>query len=559
MLLTRAQALRSARLLFVLALLCAALFAALLVAFATPALAKEVEIPKFVDPLPIPALAQPLSVDPGTGVPTYHITMTQFQQQMAHNLPPTTVWGYGGSVPGPVIAVTKGVPAIITWDNELPTTPLLAIDHSLMGAGTDVPDVRAVVHVHGAHVPPAIDGLPEQWFTPGNSVTNTYPNDQRAANLIYHDHAMGVTRLNVYAGLIGGYVIVDPAQDALKLPTGKFDVPLVVQDKTFNRNNASPNFGQLVYPKVWVPEYFGDTIIVNGKAWPYEKVQPRRYRFRVWNGANDRFFNFRFSNGMTFYQIGTDGGLLLHPAKLHHLVLGPGERADLVVNFAAHKGERITLTNNARAPYPMGDPVDDDTSKVMQFRVSKTAVHDSSRLPFTLSADVPTAASMVAQRVVARDITLGEVPDITHPDPEAPNEYQPMPLLEGKSYMDAVDITPKLGTTEVWRYINLTGDMHPMHEHDVMNRIVKRVPFNVEAYWRDKVIGKQKDLDDYFTGPPVKPAANEDGWKDTVQCPPGYVTFVVMKFTDFTGQYVLHCHILSHEEHDMMRPFEVRP
>lgn len=543
----------------VISILAAAICIVIGTVFASAAWAKNVAMPKFVDPLPIPAFAQPVSVDPHMGAPTYHITMTQFQQKMAHNLPPTTVWGYGGSVPGPVIAVTKGVPAIITWDNELPTTPLLAIDHSIPGAEANLPDVRAVVHVHGMHVQPAFDGLPDQWFTRGHSVTDTYPNAQRAANLIYHDHAIGVTRLNNYAGLIGGFVIVDPAQAQLKLPSGKFDVPLVVQDKTFNRNPVSPKFGQLVYPTTWVPEYFGNTIIVNGMAWPYEKVQPRKYRFRVWNGANDRFFNFRFSNGMVFWQIGTDGGLLAHPVKLRHLLLGPAERADLVVDFANHRGEKIVLTNNARTPYPGGDPVTKDASKVMQFRVSKAKVADPSKLPATLSTDIPRAASMVAKAAQTRDITLGEFPDITHPDPSAPDTYLPEPQLEGLSYTDPVTIKPKLGSTEVWRYINLTVDMHPMHEHDVMNRIVARIPFNATAYWRDKVTGRLKNLEAYFTGPPQPAKPNEEGWKDTVQCPPGYVTEIVMTFTDYVGTYVYHCHILGHEEHDMMRPFEVVP
>jgi spore coat protein A len=535
-----------------------------LVAFAGPlarsADARLVSIRQFVDPLPIPAFATPTSIDPITGSPTYDIVMSQFKQKLAHNLPATWVWGYGGTTPGPVIAVTKGVPATITWDNELPTTPLFPVDHALAGAGTGVPDVRAVVHVHGAHVQPAIDGLPEQWFTPGHSVTNTYPNDQRAANLIYHDHAMGVTRTNVYAGLISGYVIVDPAQLSLDLPKGKFDVPLVVQDKTFNRNPASLRFGQLHYPATWVPEYFGDTIIVNGKAWPYENVKARKYRFRVWNGANDRFFDFRFSNGMAFRQIGTDGGLLAHPVRIKHLLLGPGERADLVVDFAGHEGRRILLTNSAATPYPSGDPVNKaTTAKVMQFRVSREDASDTSRVPATLATDVPSAQSLAVAAVQTRDITLSEVPDLSHPDPTEPNGYEPMPLLEGKSYMDPVDITPKLGTTEVWRYINTTGDTHPMHEHDVMNRIVARIPFNVNAYWRDQVHGRLKALETYFTGPAQKARPNENGWKDTVQCPPGYVTEIAMTFTDFTGTYVLHCHILSHEEHDMMRPFEVLP
>jgi spore coat protein A len=531
----------------------------LLLACAGSAAASKVTIKQFADPLPILPVAQPTSVDPD-GTQHYHITMTQFAEQMAHGLPPTVVWGYNGSVPGPVIVVTKGVPAVITWDNELPLVPLLTIDHSLMGADEMTPDVRAVVHVHGAHVPPAIDGLPEQWYTPGNAVTNTYPNDQRAADLIYHDHALGITRLNVYAGLVGGYVIVDPAEAALRLPSGKFDVALVVQDKTFDRDPASPSFGQLVYPDRWVPEYFGDTIIVNGKAWPYERVQARKYRFRVYNASNDRFFGFRFSNGMRFWQIGTDGGLLAHPAKIRRLILGPGERADVVADFSGHRGERIVLRNTAAAPYPSGDPDDPDTTgRVMQFRVGASAVKDSSRLPATLSTDIPTAASLTSQAVQTRDITLSEAPDLTHPDPEEPGMYLPEPMLEGLHYDDPVTIMPKLGTTEIWRYVNLTMDAHPMHEHDVMNRIVARIPFDARAYWHDQATGQLQPLEHYFTGLPVKPAANEDGWKDTVRCPPHYVTEVVMTFTDFTGSYVYHCHILSHEEHDMMRPFEVVP
>jgi spore coat protein A len=218
------------------------------------------------------------------------------------------------------------------------------------------------------------------------------------------------------------------------------------------------------------------------------------------------------------------------------------------------------LTNNATTPYPGGDEVDPATTgRVMQFRVSTAAANDTSSLPKTLATDVPSAASLALQAVQTRDITLSEVPDLSHPDPQAPNEYEPEPLLEGKTFTDAVDITPKLGTTEVWRYINTTGDTHPMHEHDVMNRIVARIPFNATAYWRDSINGTLKDLKTYFTGPAQMAKPNENGWKDTVQCPPGFVTEIAMTFNDYVGTYVLHCHILSHEEHDMMRPFQVMP
>ncbi len=333
-----------------------------------------------------------------------------------------------------------------------------------------------------------------------------------------------------------------------------------MQDRTFNRNPASANFGQLIYPAKWVPEYFGQAMIVNGKAWPYQNVQPRKYRYRVWNGCNDRVLDFQFSNGMTFWQIGTDGGLLEHPAPLTHLVISPGERADLVVDFSKAKGQRLVLTNSATTPYPYGDAVNESTTaKIMQFRVSKNAVTDPSSLPQDLSNDIPSAASLVAQASQTRDITLSEVPDPTHPDPSSPGDYLPMPLLEAKLFGAPVDVTPTLGSTEVWRYINLTGDTHPIHQHDVMNRIVDRIPFNFGAYAYDKANNQLKPLEDYYLGPPIPPAANEDGWKDTVQCPPGFVTEIALTFTDFTGSYVFHCHILSHEEHDMMRPFQVLP
>ena len=518
--------------------------------------AHQITIQQFKVALPIPAVVQPTSVDQD-GVPHYTITMTQFQQKMAANLPPTTMWGYNGYTPGPIIAAVTGQPIRVTWVNDLPAKHLLAIDYTIPGAGLDMPEVRTVVHVHGMHVAPEGDGLPEQWFTPGHSKTVTYPNAQRAANLIFHDHAMGITRLNVYAGLIGAYVIVDPAQDALGLPSGANDVPLVIQDKTFFREAGSPDLGKLSYPTSWVPEYFGDTMLVNGMAWPFQDVKAQLYRFRVYNGCNDRFLKMRFSNGMSFWQIGTDGGLLAHRVKISSLELGPGQRADLVVDFAGQEGKRLVLLNSAKTPYPDGDPVDAKTTgRIMQFRVGGKTT-DTARVPYVLSTDVPSGKSLAQQAVQTRDITLGEVDDPTHVDPSG--GFYPMPLLEGKTYEDAVTIKPKLGTTEVWRYVNLTGDTHPMHEHDVMNRIVDRIPFNADRYEADQRAGKLKPLPAYYTGRPVPPLANENGWKDTVTCPPGYVTEIALTFTDYLGTYVYHCHILSHEEHDMMRPFEVVP
>ena len=204
-----------------------------------------------------------------------------------------------------------------------------------------------MVHVHGAKVRPENDGYPEDWYTPGKSATYHYPNDQEAAMLWYHDHAMGINRLNIYAGLMGVFFVRDTAEDALNLPRGSYEIPLVLCDRFLRKD------GQLHYPASdkpdapWVPEVFGDVMLVNGKAFPYLEVEPRKYRFRVLNASNGRFYTMSLSNAREFHQIGTDQGLLPAPVLLKTLILAPGERADLIVDFRDHAGEQIVLRNEA--------------------------------------------------------------------------------------------------------------------------------------------------------------------------------------------------------------------
>jgi spore coat protein A, manganese oxidase len=325
---------------------------------------------QFVDPLPIPELARangsrPNPSEPTANIPYYRFAMRQIESKVHRDVKPTRLWGFGSSSPGPTFETRSGQGLLVEWVNELPTAHFLPIDHNIHGAEADKPDVRTVVHLHGAKAPPESDGYPENWYVPGKSALYHYPNNQDAAMLWYHDHALGINRLNVAAGLLGVFLIRDSVEDSLNLPSGKYEIPLIIYDRMFDAQ------GQLYYPvspdpkSPWIPEYFGDAILVNGKLFPYLEVEPRKYRFRVLNGANGRFFHLSLSNGQSFHQIGTDQGLLSAPVSLDQLLLAPSERADLIVDFADHAGEQIVLKS--------------DAFTVMQFRVSrnktKTQVH----------------------------------------------------------------------------------------------------------------------------------------------------------------------------------------
>jgi spore coat protein A, manganese oxidase len=493
------------------------------------------KLPKFVDPLPIPGVLKP--VGNVHGAPFYEVSMTQFTQHLHRDLPPTTVWGYHGSYPGPTIEARTDEPLFVKWSNDLPKVHLLPIDHTLSGAQVPTPDVRTVVHLHEGHVPPESDGGPLAWFTPGHSRTLYYPNIQSAATLWYHDHALAITRLNVYAGLAGFYLLRDDHEDHLNLPKGAFEIALAIQDRMFTSE------GQLFYPNkgithpVWVPEFFGDTALVNGKVWPFLEVEPRKYRFRILNGCNARFLHLSLTSGQPFHQIGAEGGFLPEPVELKHILMTTAERADVILDFSGHEGETITLTNDAPAPFPAGGEL--VIPKIMQFRVTKPlSAPDTSSIPTRM---VPQLMNPEQDIATVRDITLNE---------KLSSLDEPVVLyLNNRPFEAPITEKPKLGTTEIWRLINLTGDAHPIHLHLVTFHVLDRQPFDVEVYKKTKQL--------VFTGPRVPRAANEAGLKDTVRAMPGEVTRIRVPFKDFTGQYVYHCHILEHEDNDMMRPFEV--
>ncbi len=489
---------------------------------------------KYKDPLPIPCVAHPAPAKDCK--PYYELEMTEFYQNLHSDMPDTKVWGYGNCYPGPTIEAHMDQPISVKWINSLPDKHFLPIDKTIHGA-MDNPEVRTVVHLHGLNVQPESDGFPDDWFTPGQSAIYHYPNKQQATTLWYHDHAIGITRLNVFAGLAGFYLIRDEHEKCLNLPSGKYEIPLLIQDRNFNDDGSlaypAPNING-VQPSI-VPGFFGNYALVNGKVWPYLDVEPRKYRFRILNGSNSRNYNLLFSGEAgqilpALNQIGSDGGLLEKPAKLSSLSLEPAERADVIIDFTGLENNTYTIVNDSIPPF--GTPLPD----IMQFRVSGTPVKDNSALPLKLNSIPLLDTKNAKQRKIA--IVVGQ------------DEYNRlMFMLEDKMWTDPITIKAELGSVEVWNIINTGAAAHPIHVHLIQFQILDRQPFDVVEYTTS---GNIK-----YIGPPVLPDENERGWKDTAKAESRHITRFAARFGDFTGIYPFHCHILEHEDHDMMRPYQV--
>jgi len=432
---------------------------------------------------------------------------------------------------------------------------MFEIDPRIHGAMPPTPEVRTVPHLHGARTRSESDGLPEKWFTSGDSALYAYPNDQQAATLWYHDHAVAITRLNVYAGLSGFYLLRDKEEGSLNLPSGDHEIPLLLQDRSLDDNGQllySPTFddGQSPPPHWWAPEFFGDLPVVNGAIYPFLQVEPRRYRLRLLNGANSRFFNLFFNLAkhpsdipslVTFHQIGTDGGFLPNPVALNRLLLAPAERADLIVNFSGLEGKTVTLSNNAPAPFPGWDllkPIHSALYELMQFRVTLPLSSDGNSLSMPLLRPLPRLDE--AGSIATRDFVLAEGMN---------GQGRALGMqINGNGHDDPVTEVVKLNSIERWRFINNTEYTHPMHLHLVQFQILRRQGFDPVAL-RSGVVE--------LVGMPRLPAANEAGWKDTAVVNPREVLTIIVRFEGYTGRYAFHSHLLEHEDHDMMRPFEV--
>ncbi len=690
------------------------------------------KIAQFVDPLP----SLHTIVDNGAQI---NLAMTEFQSPMmptgfvpaAGTYSGTWVWGYRHgteaatetSYIGPVIIATRNQATTIKYTNNLPTTSTTnvlfyptATDQSLHWANpkmdpmmiTNVAPppamvgnpahysgaIPAVPHLHGGEQPAAVDGGPEQWFTSdgtmhgkgfysrdgskSNYAIFTYPNVQQSAPLWFHDHTLGATRLNVYAGLAGAYVLTDPVNDPTNLPQL---VPMVIQDRMFDTN------GQLFFPSVginpdhpyWVPEFLGDTICVNGEVWPYLNVNAQRYRLLLYNGSNARTYEMSFviqnGNGAApaIWQIGTDGGYLDAPVMVPKLVLMPGERADIIVDFAGLPiGTNLILQNTAKAPYPGGAPVSGSTTgRIMQFRVNGTAPvgGDTSFNPAAAGVTLRGGAGQgpAIQRIAntngtmnslvtvakTRELTLNEIAmprnkvgGVQYPGgpveilvnntnwrgsrPNGSMDPMTWGSIPDASFVsdglgNKLSETPDEGTTEIWEIVNTTMDAHPIHLHLIQFQLLNRQNYNMKGFMAayggafpggngiDGVLypagvyipgwgppkpydaaannlsggkyGGNPDVTPFLMGAIVPPNPNETGWKDTIMVPPNMVTRIAVRWgtqdpapnasataasfvflpndiipgTTAHFDYVWHCHIIDHEDNEMMRPDMVIP
>jgi len=565
----------------------------------------------FRDHLRVPAVLRPKGGGHGSPA-TLSVRMVARRVQLHSELPPTDVWTYEGHLPGPTIEVRRGQHVRVEWINALPVrrpypvTAFTAEDPAADAAPDQIPQnlpgrgrgrvneaVAAlrpwtVVHVHGSRVAASYDGWTENGAASGQTILGDYSNDQRAALLWYHDHAMGITRFNVYSGLAGLWIIRDAEEEALGLPAGRYEIPLLIQDRNLDTTPNGDLAGRLLH-KVEdnTMEFFGPFTMVNGTIWPHLPVESRQYRLRVLNGSNARTYRLVLLDGNgrsvtgAIRQIGTDGGLLARPVSIPPagLVLAPAERADLLVDFRPFRGERLRLVNTAGSPFD-GSPSNqapgtpDPTNRlpypdVMEFRVSGQRVNDTFVLPEWLASfrrlpppDVERLVALVEE--VDGMLTLHELEPV-NPLEEQPS--QPIIAVTGESgittryrtvaahFRDTTNWFVAHGSTEVWRILNLTEDTHPFHVHLVQFQATSRDKYNVDGF-------------DASTGGTTTPVtfvghgtldANETGWKDTVRVNPGELVSIALTFDSYTGRYMYHCHLLEHEDHDMMRPFVVMP
>lgn len=561
--------------------------------------------PKFVNPLPNPLapayIFQASGADPASGLPLYDIRAEQITHDAGLVDPAsgrkllTTMWGYGTPTqpavyPGYSFNLRTGQAVKARYSNMLhgvsypanvPVDQTLDWADPLNGGNPEnlpyTGPVPLAAHQHGGDTDYLSDGLPDAWATPGNADTGrlfnplyTYDNGQEATQLWYHDHTIGVTRLNVYMGLAGNYFIRDANEDALQLPKFPYEVPLLIQDRSFLANgelfyDAQDPANPLAPNPTHLPENFGEVILVNGVAWPLLEVEPRKYRFRVLNGSDSRVYDLNLSNGMPFVQIGSDLGMLDAPVTLSMLSIAPGERADVIVDFSRMSNQTIVIGNSANAPYPSGSPVSRKTAgQIMAFKVS---------LPLSSLPDRPIPANLrpvlgpvpvLAAPVRTRKIMLFEGTDTR-------NRLQTMggivdnsrPTLNGTLvYHDPITENPAVGDTEIWEFYNTTADAHPIHMHLVDFRIINRQKFSGTIVPKTNSDGSQGGVLDEASirllGRPRIPHDEERGLKDTAKMFPGEVTRVIAKFKR-PGEYLYHCHILSHEDHEMMRPYYVGP
>ena len=575
----------------------------------------------FVDVLPLPprrVIKEPARLA---------VRLQTANHRFHRDLPASRVWAYDGHLPGPTIEVDRGVPAEVQWENRLSgTLPVVVTRASvhatngvpvqcLPGRSGGAPDPNAaalsgyaVVHLHGAVTQATSDGWTENLIAPGQQTIDTYPNHQRATLLWYHDHVMGITRFNLFAGLAGLWIVRDARERELELPEGPpYEIPLLLADRNFDTASSGALTGELLHktdPDVM--ECFSPFTTVNGVIWPRVDVEPTTYRFRMLNGSNARTYRLVLSRDgrpdhERIRQIGTDGGLLAAPVRIpaQGLVLASAERADLLIDFSdLAPGAELTLWNNAAAPFN-GAYADPSTAGAADLdgllpypEVLRFGVIDARRVgprrPAVLATDFQRADPEQLKGCIRRAIALVEQESDQEGRPnmltmrelteDATTDGPVITLVEtltghpeqvsrwrtiATRFEDRTNFFPMLGEREIWRLINLTGDTHPIHVHLESFQVLSRQPAAVDVpaggitdTGTSATVRIGQDVAD---GVPHTLDENELGLKDTVRVNPNEVVDILVRFETFAGRYMYHCHILEHEDRDMMRPFVVMP
>jgi FtsP/CotA-like multicopper oxidase with cupredoxin domain len=434
----------------------------------------------------------------------YRITQSAFVGEILPGVK-TPLWGYNGMVPGPTLKVNRGREAVVRQINALPAK------HPTLGY---VPWTST--HLHGMPSKPQYDGYAGDNSMPGQWKDYVYPNSCEARTLWYHDHGVHHTAENVYMGLAGQYHLSDAQEKALPIPKGDYDVPMIISDAAFAEN------GSLLWEDNSHSGVYGDVILVNGRPWPNMKVEQRKYRFRVLNASVSRGYTLKLSNGQPFQVIATDGGLMAAPQTVTTLKIGMAERYEIVIDFAKiTAGQKIQLLNGG-----VKNAIDyDNTGRVMQFEVSGPARSLANNEVPPVLGTPPAMALTAAMSKATRKLNLERTNGLW--------------VINGETWDDVVDAeyarvfaNPNVDDVETWEVTNSSGGwFHPLHIHLVDFQVLTR------------------------NGRPAP--AQEKGPKDVVYIGEGETVRLLMKFGPEHGRYMIHCHNLSHEDHDMMTQFQV--
>lgn len=532
---------------------------------------------------------------------------TSTTHRFHRDLEPSPALAYGGmDYLGPTVEAHTGDPLTVSYRNDIGAHPLAAdFDTTLHGVSEeDRTSVPTSMHLHGAVTPPEHDGHPAFLQRPGQGHVHRYPNVHEATQLWYHDHAMGITRLNVYAGLAGLFLLRDEfdsgaADNAWGLPSGEFELPLILQEKRFTADGRqSIRATPLVPQGRWDGGTPGDVGVVNGKIWPELEVARGMYRLRLVNAASFSVWNLFFDNRMRFWVLGMESGLLAAPVPTTNVRLSPGERVDLLVDFGTlEPGAAVELRNDGPPPVSALQRGASAMPLFCRFRVADGRGFTGA-VPETLrgAPGQPADLEPVPTPQVRRTVTVMQLPD--------PSSGSALMSLNNLRFGDPDIEMPRQGTAEQWDIVNVSPEPHPIHLHLVNFRVLGRQTIDVTRYtgqYPPPPVGTKwaPPVDAFVTGALTPPEPWEAGPKDTVVADPGTVTRVVAVFptadalgfdpdaTFGAGEmtmpvppdrgggataahanhgaapaesgplqgYVWHCHMLEHEDHDMMLGF----